>query len=439
MANRETIFAPATAPGRAGVAVIRVSGPDVVAILAALTGQDKAPSSRKATLTKFFDQDTGEVLDQGLVLLFPAPHSFTGEDVAELHCHGGAAVLSALLSTLGRRADCRLAEAGEFTKRAFQNGKMDLTQAEGLADLIAAETEGQRRQAQRQLAGELGQIYESWRADLIGILAHLEANIDFPDEELPGSISDFGRSLLNRLVGEISFHLDDNHRGERLRDGCHMVILGPPNVGKSSLFNALARRDVAIVAPQAGTTRDVLEVHLNLGGYPVILADTAGIRSSNDTIEAEGVRRAKSRGDQADLRIVLYDCSESDGPNDKTMDLAKDGILIASKPDLAKEAPRLGLAVSSKTGEGLNDLLESLTSEAAKIMSAGGPPSLTRIRHRQELEGCLDALRRALAESEIELIAEEVRFAMRRLGRVTGGVDVEDILDVVFMEFCIGK
>lgn len=439
MSNRETIFAPATAPGRAGVAVIRISGPDVRSALANLTKRTKTLRPRKATLTSFFDQDSGEVLDQGLVLFFPAPHSFTGEDVAELQCHGGGAVLAALLSALARRDDCRLAEAGEFTRRAFQNGKMDLTQAEGLADLIAAETEEQRRQAQRQLMGDLGKLYEGWRTELIVSLADLEANIDFPDEGLPDEIADRKRPALEKLAGEISSHLDDNNRGERLRDGCHVVILGPPNVGKSSLFNALVRRDAAIVSPRAGTTRDVIEAYLNFGGYPVILADTAGIRESDDSIETEGVRRATARGDKADVRIVLYDCAEGDGPNEATLTLVQDGILVAHKADLAKRTPRVGLPVSTKTGQGLEDLQARLKEEAARFMSMGAAPALTRLRHRRGLEGCRDALVRALEETESELRAEDLRMATRHLGRITGRVDVEDILDVVFSEFCIGK
>ena len=439
MSDLDTIFAPATAIGRAGVAVIRLSGPAVRMALAALTGQAKMPGPRKATLTHFLDWNSGEVLDQGLVLWFPAPCSFTGEDVAELHCHGGGAVVAALLSSLGGRDDCRLAEAGEFTRRAFQNGKMDLTQAEGLADLIAAETEAQRRQAQRQLAGELGQLYEGWRADLIRALAHLEADIDFPEENVPDAMTERKRSELHRLAEEISTHLDDDHRGERLRDGCHMVILGPPNVGKSSLLNALARRDVAIVSSQAGTTRDVVEVYLNLGGYPVVLADTAGIRDSDDHIEAEGVRRARARGDQADLRIVLYDCTKGGGPDDETLALVQDGMLVASKSDLVENTPHQGLAVSTKTGQGIDVLLDRLAGKAAQFMTTGGLPGLTRLRHRQGLEDCRDALFRALEETESELLAEDVRVATRHLGRITGRVDVEDILEVIFADFCIGK
>ncbi|MFP6745983.1 MAG: tRNA uridine-5-carboxymethylaminomethyl(34) synthesis GTPase MnmE [Alphaproteobacteria bacterium] len=439
MSLGDTIFAPATAAGRAGIAVIRISGPDGGSALAALLGENCVPEPRRAILAAFRDPLTGEELDRGLVLWFPAPHSFTGEDVAELHCHGGAAVMAALLRALGRMAGCRLAEAGEFTRRAFQNGKMDLTQAEALADLIAAETEAQRRQAQRQMAGALGQLYEGWRADLIGALAHLEADIDFPDEDLPDGMTARQRPVLRRLGEHISAHLDDGHRGERLRDGCHMVILGAPNVGKSSLINALARRDAAIVSAQAGTTRDVVEVHLNLGGYPVVLADTAGLRESGDAVEAEGVRRARARGDQADLKIVLYDCAATPEPGETVLAMRGDGLLVANKVDLVSSPPRHGLGVSTLTGQGMDELLRRLTEEAARRMADGGPPGLTRMRHRRGLEDCRDALLRALEQQDGELMAEDVRLAARHLGRITGRVDVEDILDVVFGDFCIGK
>ena len=439
MSAGDTIYAPATAAGRAGVAVIRISGPGSGTALSALTGGGDVPGPRRATLTTFFDPHSLEALDHGVMLWFHGPDSFTGEDVAELHCHGGTAIMAALLEALSHVAGCRLAEAGEFTRRAFENGKMDLTQAEGVADLIAAETEVQRRQAQRQMAGALGQLYEGWRADLISALAHLEADIDFPDENLPDAITAGQRPVLTRLTKEIFAHLDDDHRGERLRDGCHMVILGAPNVGKSSLLNALARRDAAIVSNQAGTTRDVVEVHLNLNGYPVVLADTAGLRHSEDAIEVEGVRRARARGDQADLKIVLYDCAATPEPGTDVLALLDDGVLVANKIDLAVDAPRAGLGVSSVTGQGVDLLLDRLADEAARRMVGSGVPGLTRLRHRQGLEDCRGALLRALEQGDEELLAEDVRLAARYLGRITGRVDVEDILDVVFSDFCIGK
>lgn len=436
----DTIYALATAPGRAGVAVLRVSGPRAGAALVAVTNGRDLPAPRRARLTAFVDPDGGETLDRGLVLWFPGPDSFTGEDVAEFHGHGGPAVITALLQALGRLPGCRLAQAGEFTRRAFENGKMDLTQAEGLADLIASETEAQRRQAQRQMAGALGRLYETWRADLIGALAHLEAEIDFPDEDLPGGLLARQKPVLERLVHAMSVHLDDDHRGERLREGCQMVILGAPNVGKSSLLNALAQRDAAIVSDQAGTTRDIVEVQMNLGGYPVILADTAGLRESDNTVEAEGVRRAQALAERADLRIVLYDCSAAAKAGAGVQELVGgDGILVANKADLAAMAPVHGLPVSCKTGAGLPALLSRLEAAAKLRMAGSGPAGLTRLRHRQGLEDCRSALRRGLAETDEELVAEDVRLAARHLGRITGRVDVEDILDVVFRDFCIGK
>ncbi|MDE0942862.1 MAG: tRNA uridine-5-carboxymethylaminomethyl(34) synthesis GTPase MnmE [Alphaproteobacteria bacterium] len=440
MINGGTIYALATASGRAGVAVIRISGDQAGPALRSMTGREQVPTARRAVFGRFLDPANGEELDQGLVLWFPGPDSFTGEDVAELHGHGGPAVIGATLEALGRIPGCRLAGPGEFTRRAFQNGKMDLTQAEGLADLIAAETEAQRRQAQRQMNGALGGLYEGWRGDLIGSLAYLEADIDFPDEDLPGELLARQKPKLQSLAAAITAHLDDGHRGERLRDGCHMVILGAPNVGKSSLLNALAHRNAAIVSSQAGTTRDVIEVHLNLGGYPVVLVDTAGLRDSDDLIEAEGVRRALARGEGADLKIVLYDCAETPILDEQVLLLAgHDGIIVATKVDLADQAPRTGTAISTKTGLGLDGLLSRLEAEACRLMAGQSGPSLTRLRHRQGLENCRDALLRALDEVEGELVAEDVRLAARFLGGITGRVDVEDILDVVFGDFCIGK
>lgn len=436
----DTIYALATAPGRAGVAVLRISGAGAGAALGAVMSGRDLPVPRRAHLTPFADPVSGETLDCGLALWFPAPDSYTGEDVAELHGHGGPAVVTALLEALGRLPGCRLAQAGEFTRRAFQNGKMDLTQAEGLADLVAAETEAQRRQAQRQMEGALGRLYEGWRADLIGALAHLEAEIDFPDEDLPGDLLARQIPVLERLSAEMSAHLNDGRRGERLREGCHMVILGAPNVGKSSLLNALAQRDAAIVSAQAGTTRDIVEVYMNLGGYPVVLADTAGLRESDDEVEVEGVRRARARGEGADLKIVLYDCSVAPKAGAEVRALAgEDGILVANKVDLAVRAPADGLAVSTKTGAGLPELMSRLEAEAKLRMVGGGAPGLTRLRHRQGLQDCRDALLRGLGVADDELVAEDLRLAARHLGRITGRVDVEDILDVVFNDFCIGK
>ena len=307
MTAADTIYALSTAPGRAGIAVVRVSGPGAAAALAALAGA--VPPPRQARVARLRDPRQGEPIDAGLVLYFPAPRSVTGEDVAEFHVHGGRAVIAALLEALAALAGMRLAEPGEFTRRGFLNGKLDLAAAEGLSDLIAAETAAQRRQALRQLAGEFGRIAEGWRARLIDVQARLEAAIDFPDEDLPAGLWADSRAAAAALAGEIAAYLADGRRGERLRDGLAVAIVGPPNAGKSSLMNALARREVAITAATAGTTRDVIEVALDLEGYPVLLADTAGLRPSGDAVEAEGVRRARARAASADLKLVVLDAT----------------------------------------------------------------------------------------------------------------------------------
>jgi len=444
----DTIFAAATAPGRSGIAVIRISGPRTPEALQAL-GVGRL-SARRLTRARFHDPKTGERIDDGLAVLFPAPHSYTGEDLAELHVHGGRAVMAALYDALARQPGLRLAEAGDFTRRAFENGKLDLTEAEAVADLVEAETAAQRRQALRQLSGELLVLCEGWRARLLKALAHVEAAIDFPDEDLPRGILDGAMADILGLIGEISTHLADNRRGERLRDGISIAILGPPNAGKSSLLNALARREAAITAATAGTTRDVIEVHLDLGGYPAIVADTAGLREAGDAIEAEGVRRAKARAAEADLKLMVLDATRPDeaSPALRAM-IDADTLVIANKIDLATEsaavawidawgrAPALRLSV--KTGVGLEALLARLTAELAGRFEATGAPLITRARHRAALEECVASLRRYDAAALPELAAEDLRLAARSLGRITGRVDVEDLLDIIFRDFCIGK
>ena len=386
------------------------------------------------------------------MLWFPAPASFTGEDVAEFHVHGGPAVVARLLDALGEVPDLRPAAAGEFTRRAFDNGKLDLTQVEGLADLINAETESQRRQALRQMEGALGRLYEDWRERLIGALAHIEAEIDFPDENLPTGISEVATHNILSLYSELLLHLDDRRRGERLRDGLHIAIVGPPNVGKSSLLNLLAQRDAAIVSTTAGTTRDVIEVHLDIAGYPVIVADTAGLREDAEAIEGEGVRRARARAAAADLTLALFDAACWPRLDDATLRLVDANcIAVVNKIDLrpldpgATIAGRPALAVSVTAGTGIAALLAAV--EDAVKQRLGGVaavPALTRARHREALASCAGALERLLdrarsAAPAAELIAEDARLAARALGRITGRVDVEDVLDVVFADFCIGK
>ena len=410
------------------------------------------------------DPETGERLDDGLVLWFPAPRSVTGEDVAEFHVHGSRAVLAAVMEVL-RQLGLRLAEPGEFTRRAFLNGKLDLLQAEAIADLAAAETEVQRRQALRQLDGELGSLYQGWSHRLTRVLAHLEAAIDFPDEDLPREIEDRVLGETEKLIAEITRHLADGHRGERLRDGIMVAIIGPPNAGKSSLLNRIAKRDAVITSPVAGTTRDIVEVAVDLQGYPVVLADTAGLRDSDDIVEQEGLRRALQRAEEAEIRLFVFDtrCPEQvqgawTWPGPDTLLVANKIDLIAAPADapthslsrlrgrvgegvplvLTGEQPNAVLPISALTGEGIDALLAALGERVAQTCRVEAPV-LTRARHRQALEEAALSLRRALSAALPELRAEDLRLGLRSLGRITGTVDVEDLLDVIFRDFCIGK
>lgn len=447
MIPTDTIVATATAPGRAGVAVTRVSGTRAQHVITALCG--RIPEPRKATRFLFSDPETGDVLDDGLVLWFPGPASFTGEDSAEFQGHGGKAVTEALLQAIRCLDGVRIAEPGEFSRRAFLNGKMDLTRAEGLADLIHAETEAQRRQALQQMGGALGRLYESWREELIRRLAWLEAYIDFPDEEIPTDLDRSARDGLAGLARTIDAYLSDNRRGERIRDGIHIAVIGRPNAGKSSLVNSLAQREAAIVSDQAGTTRDVIEVHLDLGGFPVTIADTAGLRESREDIEAEGIRRARARAESADLKVAVFDATLWPEMDTETLSLVDANTLVVlNKKDLATTLPTdtpviagcQALALSARSGEGLADLVSALTALVIDRLDArGAPPALTRQRHRDALETCRDSLLRGVQEPLPELMAEDVRLAARALGRITGRVEVDDVLDVIFSDFCIGK
>jgi tRNA modification GTPase len=448
--SSETIFAPSSAPGRAAVAVIRLSGPACASVCQRLTGRPP-PSARRAALRRLRDPETCEVLDRGLVIWFPGPASVTGEDVLELQVHGSRAVLAALLDGLAGVPGLRPAEPGEFSKRAFLNGRLDLTAAEGLADLIAAETRAQARQALRQLDGDLGRLYDDWRRRLLQALARLEAAIDFAPEEadVPEGLLALVQPEIAQLTAVIAAHLADRGRGERLREGLTIAVLGPPNAGKSSLVNRLARRDVAIVTAEPGTTRDVLEVHLDLQGYPVTVLDTAGLREAADAIEAEGVRRARKRAERADLRLLLFDGALWPRLDATTLALAdKDALCVVNKADLAslpatmRVGDRPALPLSCRTGEGFDRLLEALGRAAAERLAPGASPLLTRSRHRAALHAALEALERfrtAPAGFELALLAEDLRLAVRALGRITGRVSVDDILDLIFGEFCIGK
>jgi len=435
----DTIYALASGAGRAGIAVYRLSGPQAGAALVALSGRS-LPPPRQAMRVKLADR-AGEAIDDGLALWFPAPSSFTGEDVVELQLHGGRAVAAALgeaLVELGLRP----AEAGEFSKRAVLAGKLDFTRAEAVADLIDAETAAQRRQALRQMGGALEALVEGWRAKLVRALALVEAVIDFADEGVGEVELERAAARIADLAGEMAASLADRRRGERLRDGFHVAILGAPNAGKSSLLNRLAGREAAIVSATAGTTRDIIEIHLDLGGWPVVVADTAGLRDSACAIEAEGVRRALARAEAADLKLALF---ESGTIDPATRDLIDgDTLVVVNKADLAGAVPaevagRPALAVSALTGLGLDQLLAALEAEVAARLDGGGAAPLTRQRHRAAVSECLAALGRFAAAPEVELAAEDLRLAARALGRITGRIDVEELLDVVFRDFCIGK
>jgi tRNA modification GTPase len=446
-----TIFALASAIGRAGVAVVRISGPLAMNSLIKLMVIQEKPKKiipRRATYSPLKDPSTGEILDNGLIIWFPGPNSFTGEDVVELHLHGGPIVISGILDVLIKLDGLRMAEPGEFTRRAFENGKMDLTAAEGLADLIDAETVAQRRQSLRQLDGELGQIYESWRQRLLGALSHTEAAIDFSDEDLPEDIEGAAFLEIASLEREIADHLMDNRRGERLRDGALITIIGPPNAGKSSLLNLLAKRDAAIVSENAGTTRDVIEAHISLGEYPVTLADTAGLHDSVNPVEIEGIRRARRKAKNADLKLAIFDIKDWPSLDQEILELIDaDTLVVVNKCDLGPPKPPLVLKgnsiflVSVLTGTGIDILVDAIIERVAGIMEVGSSPALTRIRHRNSLEDCSASLSRCLKAPGLssELVAEDLRMAVRCLGRLTGRVDVDDVLDFIFKNFCIGK
>jgi tRNA modification GTPase len=435
-----TIYALSSGHGKAGVAIIRISGSAAGEALRRLGGSVPAP--RVAALRTLRDPNSREVLDHSLVIWFPAPASFSGENVAELQIHGGRAVIEGVFRALASIDGLRPAEPGEFARRAFEHGKLDLTEAEGLADLIDAETEAQRRQALRQSGGALKALYDGWRERLIMALASIEAELDFSDEgDVPDAVAEVALAAARGLRTQITAHLADGRRGEILRDGLRVVIAGPPNAGKSSLMNALAHRDVAIVSAEAGTTRDAIEVRLNLGGFPVVLIDTAGLREAGSDIEREGIRRALQHAAQADLVLWLRDAGL---PLGEPPEIAGHARLIeaVNKIDLAPSADfGDALRLSVKTGEGLDRLIARLSDEVRQAADIGENPAISRARHRHELQRCAAALGRFLTGdfAALELRAEDLRDAATALGRLTGRVDVEDILDRIFADFCIGK
>ncbi len=453
--DRDTIFALSSGRPPAAIAVIRISGPRARVALEKMIG--RVPEPRRAALARVRDPATGDVIDEGLALWFPGPNSETGEDMAELQVHGGRAVIAAVLAALGRLEGFRHAEAGEFTRRAFENGRMDLTAVEGLADLVAAETEAQRRQAFQHLKGLLGDRAETWRQRLIEALALVEAGIDFSDEDdVPKDMMARALELIRPLADEIG--RAGAGQGERLREGLRVAIAGPPNAGKSTLFNRLARREAAIVSPFPGTTRDVLEVHLDLGGYPVTVLDTAGIRETSDPVEQEGVRRASEQARSADLVLWLVDAAATDpqalagvvrsveAPAGSAVWLVVNKIDLVEQDKLRRVESRFGRELtvhllSSATAQGVDELVNALTRFAERIFT-GEPAMVTRQRQRAHLEETVVALRgaqQAARDGREEIMAEQLRLATRALGKLLGRVDVEDILDVIFRDFCIGK
>ena len=443
MGDQSTIFALSSAPGRAGVAVVRVSGPRAGVIVDKLA--PPRPIDRMTGFRRIRHPENGETLDHGLVIWFAGPKTDTSEDVAEFHVHGGSAIVRSVMSAIACVPECRLAEPGEFTRRAFENGKIDLAQAEARADLVDAETEAQRRQALRQMSGSLSSLYADWRSKLIEASSLVEAAIDFSDEADVANVAlTRARDLVAELRPAIAAHLDDGNRGEILREGFRVVLAGAPNVGKSSLLNALARRDAAIVSEEEGTTRDVIEVRLDLEGLPIVVSDTAGIRAAQGSVEREGMRRTLARARDAELVIWLNDATVAEAsPPSEIADRGETVLLVDNKIDLLDSSANSSgrLAVSAKTGAGIDDLSRRLAKLAGERIGNSEAPAITRARYREHLSTCLESLDTFLssAEGDVELRAEDLRGATHALGRITGRVDVEDLLDQVFGRFCIGK
>ena len=444
----KTIYALSTVLGKSGVAIIRISGSkafDVVRLMTSLKTDEIKP--RYAYFVKLKDIAGQQILDKCLLLYFKAPNSFTGEDIIELHTHGSRAVISAVLNNLSRIPDFRMAEPGEFSKRAFYNQKMDLTEAEGLADLIDAETEAQQKYALRQMEGNLKNLYEDWREKLVNIMAHLEAYIDFPDEEIPENIVSEMNNTVFKLKNEIKEHLSSDNIGERLREGFRVVIVGRPNAGKSSLLNAIAKRDVVIVSDIAGTTRDAIDVHLDLNGYPVIITDTAGIRETEEAIERQGVEIAYRKIEDADLLLCLYDASQDTVQVFEKIEktFKNKMIYIANKSDnLTKEQcseiKKQGITlISVKQQQGIDIVLDKISAVINDKFTSNSNLLITRARYREALNEALRSLDLFNLNKEIELSAEDIRLAAREIGKITGRIEVDEILDKIFGSFCIGK
>lgn len=438
----DTVFAVSSGVGRTALAVVRVSGPAAGTVLDRIAAP--RPKPRFAAFRKLKHPTTGEEFDHALVLWFAGPNTETGEDLCELHIHGGRAVLAATFDALAAVPGCRPATAGEFARRAFENGKLDLTTAEGIVDLIDAETDAQRRQALRQASGELSQLYEGWRRELIEAQALVEAAIDFSDEaDIAETAAANGLSNAASLAERIQRHLKDGRRGEIVRDGFRVVLAGPPNVGKSSLMNALTRRDVAIVSEEPGTTRDVLEVRLDLGGYMAVVADTAGLREAAGAVEREGIRRALSRAEGADLVLWIMDATAPIGKIPPDLASSRRLLRVLNKIDAASVPPDVPAdhAISARTGAGVSELVAAIGRIVSETAAGDDSPAITQARHRQQIEACLEALKGVGPMSPLspELAAEQLRLAADALGRIVGRIDPEDVLDQVFARFCIGK
>ena len=442
-----TIYALSSGPGISGVAVIRVSGKNTAEVVKKLTGS-KLPAPRVATLKKFNKNGGKETIDEGVIIWFPGPNSYTGEDLAEFHVHGSRAVIKAMQSSIGKIKNCRLAEPGEFTKRAFQNGRINLLKAESIADLISAETEIQRKQALKIMSGKSSDKFNSWRQNLLKVLSHVEAKIDFPEENLPKNIIKKIQITSNNVLSEIKKTLNDQKVGERIREGFKIAIVGPPNSGKSSLLNYLSKREVAIVSEIAGTTRDVIETHLNLDGYPVIVSDTAGIRSSKNEIEKKGIKIALKRAEDADLKLVIVSSKNVDFTSVLKDLLKKNAILVVNKSDLVKGKLNKKFKkyehvfISINKDLNLNKLISKIRSKLKSKFTTTEDILITRERHRQNLINCvhhLEKFQKKKSAQDFDKAAEDLRLATRHLGMIVGKVDVEELLGSIFNDFCIGK
>ena len=438
--NNDTIFALSSASGQAGVAVIRVSGDKVLTVYNKLTDK-KNPKEKYLQCNYILDEDKTPI-DQAMTVYFKSPKSFTGEDVLEIHCHGSRAVIGKILSILASIAGCRMAERGEFTRRAVYHNKMDLTAAEGLIDLIHADTEQQRKWALRQMGGELQKLYDSWRTILVQNRAYLEAFIDFPEEEIPPEKMKMIEQGIQELIFKINTHLNDQNRGRILHEGYKIAIIGAPNVGKSSLLNYLSQKDAAIVSDVAGTTRDVVEVYMDIEGYPVLISDTAGLRDTDEVIEKEGIRRALIKAEEADLLIALGDAQKApvlDSATKKALNTHQNAVLVWNKCDTVNQKAKEEICISAKMGKGIDILQNIIRENVIKTMSFNDSPMITRERYKELLKQCVEALERFFKVPEIELKAEELRTASTALGKITGAVSTEELLDIIFSTFCIGK